>query len=202
MGRNVIEVILWFSLYSFMGWMLETVFKSVRDRHFVNSGFLYGPFVPIYGFAAILVNYCLALAKSSTALINNPLVSGALSVFLVIIATSLLEYFTGALLESLFKRQWWDYSDQRFNIKGRISLNYSIAWAILGCFVLKAAHPLVLQTIRCIPFYLQDLFAVALGVFLMLDLAKQVDSLVDIGRLSCFSLYSWRDHLTRRYTFY
>ena len=58
-----IEAILYFItyliLYSFAGWVLESVSKTIEQKKFVNSGFLHGPFCPIYGFGAIIMLLCL-----------------------------------------------------------------------------------------------------------------------------------------------
>lgn len=201
MFRGAIELFLWFSFYSFMGWVLETAFKSIRGRKFVNSGFLNGPFIPIYGFAAILVNKCFDIVQSVAILKGKPGITVFVYIILVIIVTSLLEYYTGALLEALFKRQWWDYSDQRFHIKGRISLNYSIIWGVLGGFVLRTVHPVVLMYVSLIPAYIQDTLAAAVGVFIVFDLIKKVSSLIDSQKYfgPTFSAF-WRNHQIRRYT--
>ena len=75
-----------------MGWAWETTFCSIRAKHFINRGFLYGPLCPVYGFGGMLVLYFLApLSKTWI-----PLFFGAM------IITSLLEYFTSWMLETLF----------------------------------------------------------------------------------------------------
>lgn len=53
MNNPLVDLILCFTFYSWLGWLLESGYKTARDRRPVNSGFLSGPFVPIYGFGAI-----------------------------------------------------------------------------------------------------------------------------------------------------
>ena len=54
----VIDLFLYFILYSFLGWCCESVYCSVIQRKWVNRGFLNGPFCPVYGFGALLVFFC------------------------------------------------------------------------------------------------------------------------------------------------
>ena len=44
-----------FFLYCVLGWCFESTVVSVKQRHFVNRGFLRGPMLPIYGFGAVLL---------------------------------------------------------------------------------------------------------------------------------------------------
>jgi len=48
-------IILYFFLYSFIGWLMETFYSLLVLGHFTNRGFLVGPICPIYGFGAILM---------------------------------------------------------------------------------------------------------------------------------------------------
>ena len=43
-----------FVLCSFIGWILSTSAAAVREKKFVDVGFLYGPYCPAYGFGAVL----------------------------------------------------------------------------------------------------------------------------------------------------
>ncbi len=173
MNISFIDLILCFSVYSFLGWILETSFKTMRDRQFVNSGFLFGPFVPIYGFGAIIVLHWL-LVIDPLFLLADPLLGLIIRAVSIIVLASLLEYFTGVLLETMFKRQWWDYSHERFHIKGRISLKYSTLWGILGYSILQAANPVIFQVLGTTPIHLRYFLAASIVVFLAFDLIQRV----------------------------
>ena len=46
--------LLWFFLiYSVAGWAIGTAGAAVREKKFVDVGFLYGPICPAYGFGAL-----------------------------------------------------------------------------------------------------------------------------------------------------
>ena len=104
------RLFLWFLLYSFIGWVYESILVSISERQPVNRGFLNGPYCPIYGFGVILVCYSLEPIK------ENIVVLYVGSVLL----TTFLELITGFLLEKVFAQKWWDYTRERFNLKGDI----------------------------------------------------------------------------------
>lgn len=133
MEVNFIDLITYFIVYSFLGWVLESVFKTIALRKPVNSGFLYGPFCPIYGFGAIIMYLFLEDVS------NKPFITFCLG-FVVL---SIWEYMVGTVLEKLFKTKYWDYSDHKFNLSGRVCLTNSIFWGILGVMFIDIIHPLV-----------------------------------------------------------
>lgn len=106
----------------------------MKTGRFINRGFLNGPLCPIYGFGALGVIYFLTdIGKT------NKLVLFFGSVF---IATA-LELVGGFLLEKIFHKKWWDYSEMRYNLGGYICVEFSVIWG-LACFVLyEAVHPLI-----------------------------------------------------------
>lgn len=110
--RLFLEIILYFFIYAFLGWVSECIYCSIGHKKIINRGFLNGPVCPIYGFGALIVIFFLKRYE------NN-----VLELFLYgIIVTSILEYITGYLLEMIFNTTWWDYSRKKFNIKGRVCL--------------------------------------------------------------------------------
>lgn len=133
MENNLINLVTYFIIYSFFGWVLESVVKTIALRKPVNSGFLYGPFCPIYGFGAIIMYLFLEDVS------NKPIVTFCLG-FVVL---SIWEYAVGTLLEKLFHTKYWDYSDHKFNLSGRVCLTNSIFWGILGVVFIDIIHPLI-----------------------------------------------------------
>ncbi len=127
---------LWFFIsYAFLGWCVEVIFQAVNKGEFINRGFLNGPICPIYGFGMVTLLYIL-----------EPLVDNVLFLFLgSVLLTSLLEYLTGFILEKVFNDKWWDYSEKPFNIKGYISLSFSIVWGLAAVFVIQIVHPFIIK---------------------------------------------------------
>lgn len=122
-----------FLIYSFIGWVIEVCFTYARGHTLVNRGFLIGPYCPIYGFGCILMLFLL------DKYLDDPIV---LFVMAMVIC-SILEYLTSYFMEKLFKARWWDYSDRKFNINGRICLETLIPFGLLGCFLMYVLNPFI-----------------------------------------------------------
>lgn len=134
-------VVIYFFLFGFCGWVCESIFCSINERKLVNRGFLSGPLCPVYGFGGLLVIYVL-----------SPMRENYLLLFLFgMLATTALEYATSFVLEKLFSTKWWDYSDQRFNIHGRVCLKFSIMFGALSVVAVKLLYPPFVQLVSMIP---------------------------------------------------
>ncbi len=127
------EILCFFLIYSFFGWCLEVVYQAVEHGKFINRGFLNGPYCPIYGFGVIIVTGAL-----------DPIKSNAVVLFFgSVLLTSMLEFITGFVLEKIFHMHWWDYSDEKFNIRGYICLKFSLLWGVACIIVVRIIHPAV-----------------------------------------------------------
>lgn len=113
----------WFWIYCFMGWVWESCYMSVVEKRLVNRGFVNGPFLTIYGFGAV-----------SVYLILRPLEGQWLPLFFcgALLATA-LELVTALVLEAVFHTSWWDYTEKKWNFKGKICPESTVCW---GCFTL------------------------------------------------------------------
>lgn len=172
-----------FIIYSFMGWAWETTFCSIKAKRFINRGFLYGPLCPVYGFGGMLVLYFLApLSKTWI-----PLFIGAM------IITSLLEYFTSWLLETLFHTKWWDYSKRKFNLHGRIFLGGALCFGLMATLVSHYVHPFLVQFLLSIPLKVAQAVAWIIFAIFLVDLIFTVKHLihftVHMSRLKDFMDY-------------
>lgn len=108
----VCKYFLYFIIYSFLGWFMEVCVSLWNKHKFINRGFLIGPYCPIYGWGCLAI--ILVVGKDT---------SDILGVFLkAILICSLLEYFTSYFMEKIYNVRWWDYSNKKFNINGRICL--------------------------------------------------------------------------------
>ncbi|MCR5601871.1 MAG: putative ABC transporter permease [Ruminococcus sp.] len=137
----VFRTVSYFIIYAFFGWCLEVVYQAVEHGKFINRGFLNGPYCTIYGFGVIIVCYALEPIK------DNLIV---LYVGAVLLTTS-LELLTGFLLEKIFNQKWWDYSKERFNLKGYICLKFSLLWGVACLVAVRLIHPSVERFVSKIP---------------------------------------------------
>ena len=135
---KVFEYITYFFVYSFLGWLIETIYALFVHGHFVKRGFLFGPLCPIYGFGAV------TLIMATKKLYKKPF----LKFLIATVAFTLFEYIVSFLLEMLFGLRWWDYSNDFLNIQGRVSLPYSIFWGVIGLILLEKLHPYIQEKIQ------------------------------------------------------
>ena len=156
------SLIFYFS--SFIGYLLEVFWCYLGSRKFVNRGFLCGPVIPIYGFGALLILFCLLRYY------EDPVV---VFVFGVII-TSALEYFTSFLLEKIFHNKWWDYSTRKYNINGRICLKNSLSFGVLSLFIIYAVTPGFYFLFSLLDFKVWLILAVIFTVIFVLDVIYSV----------------------------
>ena len=157
--NKVVIFFLLFITYSFLGWLMEVGCKLVESKKFVNRGFLLGPICPIYGYGVLGI---LFLIGSDT--------KDILAVFLKsILICSILEYFTSYIMEKMFKARWWDYSNKKYNINGRVCLETMLPFGILGTFIVYILNPLVLGGIKLIPDWVRNVLAIVLFIMYVID---------------------------------
>ena len=171
----------WLVLYSFIGWIYESLLESFRQKKPVNRGFLFGPYLPIYGSGALLDVLILGQIK-------NPLILFLLSAFL----TCILEYLASLILEKLFGLRWWDYNDfkfivkgkeidvGKFNINGRVCLVGWLAFGTLSIVLVLLIHPLVERVTNLIPHPYFDYFCIILMLLVTVDIVMTVISLTNL----------------------
>ena len=138
-----------FYLYCFFGWIFESTYVSLKQKRFVNRGFLRLPMLPLYGSGAVMMLWVSLPFQDSLILTY---ISG-------VIGATALEYVTGYVMERLFKVRYWDYSNQPFNIHGYICLSSSIAWGFLTIFMTHLIHKPIERAVLAMPLY-WDLFFV------------------------------------------
>lgn len=177
-----------FFLYSVIGWIVEVTYVYINDGKLVNRGFLIGPYVPIYGFSAIIMVLYLSQYK------ENPL-----TVFLLAcVICSFLEYITSYVMEKLFNARWWDYSNLRFNLNGRICLKNCFLFGILSIILLYFINPLMIKltnnlntiwllviTIVCLIIFITDTILSTIIVFNIKNRLSsfKLDATIEIRKL-------------------
>ena len=157
--RNVMIYFLLFLIYSFCGWAIEVIGKLIEKKRFINRGFLIGPYCPIYGFGALAITF---LLKKYT---ND----GIALFIMAIVICGVLEYITSYLMEKLFKARWWDYSQKKFNINGRVCLDTIIPFGLLGIFIMYVSNPFFLDILNKMPSTLLIILSSCLFVIFIID---------------------------------
>lgn len=152
--------ILWlFFIYSFLGWIFETVMSTLRQRKFVNRGFVNGPFCIMYGITAVLMAVGL-----------QELNGFWLFLFSAVYAT-VVEWISGHLIEKAFKERWWDYSEIKWNLDGYICLPASVLWGIFGYITVHWGNAFLSHLLSLLPVLLARILLITLAVILITDIA-------------------------------
>lgn len=168
-----------FMIYSLIGWIIEIIDIYILSKKVINRGFLIGPYCPIYGIGAILMTW---LLKGTTDFF------GILVKSMVICA--ILEYLTSYLMEKIFKIRWWDYTQNKFNINGRICLETMVLFGLGGCLMVKFSNPFLYEIIsNCNPIVLNSI-SIILAVILLMDI---IVSLKIINKIKYNEVGSHRD---------
>lgn len=162
-----VKYVLLFFIYSFVGWLYETMLCSIEEKKFINRGFLKGPYCPVYGFGAII-----------DIIVLNNIDNIFVLFFAGVILTCSLEYFTSWLLEKLFDARWWDYSYMKFNIKGRICLLGAIVFGLFSVLLIKLLHPFVMSLINKIDYGYLVFLTILLTLIFVVDLVITVHRLL------------------------
>lgn len=142
---KVLDYVLYFFFYSVVGWILETVCCSLYYGKLINRGFMKGPVVPIYGAGAVVLGAILMPFYHKFGYTWYVII---LVMLLGVVIADILEYLTSFAMEKLFNARWWDYSNEKFNLHGRICLKHSIYWLIATGSYIYIVHPFVEKMIQ------------------------------------------------------
>ena len=140
-GTDLYHFIQWFILYSFMGWVVESIYMSFCNHKITNRGFAKGPFCPIYGFGALTVFFVLRPYSDNSILLF----------FLGSFLATTLEFLTALVMKRIFGEIWWDYHEKPFNYRGIICLESSIAWGFYTLFLFMFLQNIVAALVAMIP---------------------------------------------------
>jgi uncharacterized membrane protein len=168
--EKILTYFLYFSIMAFVGWIIETAYRSHNEKKFVNAGFLSGPFLPIYGFGAVIITGIHTEAQK---------LPGILYWLITLLSPTVLEYFGSWVMEKIFKLKLWDYKNERLNLNGRICLKYSIIWAFFAAIHILILQPKIFKRIMILGPYYSHFFAGGLLMYFALDINYSIRSVLN-----------------------
>lgn len=155
---DFLMLFLMFWIFSFCGWLIETIGMSFISKKFVSRGFLIGPYCPVYGVGALAM--MLFLKKY----LDDPITL----FFMAVIVTSFVEYMTSYIMEKIFKARWWDYSHAKFNLNGRVCLINSLGFGVLGLLLLYVIEPFLTNLLLNLkPWLMMSISTILLIIFII-----------------------------------
>lgn len=125
-----------FTIYTFLGYLMESSYVSLLQKKWISSGLLKGPFIPLYGVGSIILIYLKPYLQNLW-----------LCFFIGGAAMTCLEYLSSLYIEKVFHKKCWDYSKHYFQFQGRICLLYYIIWCFLSCLFIFYIHPFIINNI-------------------------------------------------------
>ena len=160
-----------FMIYSFIGYLTEITCCSINNKKLiVNRGFCLGPYLPIYGSSSVIMN--IFLAKYSKDIITLFVMSA--------FVCTLMEYMTSLILEKIFHARWWDYTEKKFNLSGRVCLENSCLFGLGGVFIVSILHPFLDGLVSMIPHNVLIILSIVLFVMFMIDVIITVTTMCQV----------------------
>lgn len=184
LGESAYDLLMMFYLFAFAGWIYECVFVFLRDRKPINRGFLIGPILPLYGFGAVAVYLFLRPFCRIPTLLY----------FMGMVMATVLEYVTGWVLERCFHTKWWDYSEEPYNIHGRVALIPSLFWGVLSLVMFDFLLPMAEMVIEAIPRQAGEILLAATLAVTAADLCYTVVTIINL-RKQLEKLYALKKEL-------
>ena len=183
MGTKIANYVLMFFLYSALGWTVESTYRSLgetyrarnttKEKKIINSGFLNGPLCPIYGTGAMVFEILLAPFKKHWWAV----------LLLGMVFADIVEYMTSVLMEKLFHARWWDYSEERFNLNGRICLKHTIYWAVFSLIYVYMVAPIYDYLISFVPQNVRNIALAVILVIFLIDLYLTVMAALNLQKI-------------------
>ena len=162
MTESLINLVLLFFAYAFLGWCIEVTLKCFQFHRFINRGFLTGPWLPIYGSGAALITVVIkGLAPLEFSVGTTFAVSFLLCGF--------LEYMTSYVLEKRFHARWWDYSQKPMNLHGRVWIGNLVLFGLGGVLIVELINPVLLRLSEQLSFTLREVLAFSLSAVFIAD---------------------------------
>lgn len=170
---HLTQWLMFFFIYSFIGWVWESCYVSVRKHRWVNRGFLHGPMLPIYGSGALAILISTIGFRDDLRFIF----------FFGMIAATALEYITGVVMERLFHVRYWDYSNQKLNLNGYICVSSSICWGVFSILLVRVIHVPIEEAVLDIPLVITDAVALVLTAAASVDLTQSFNEAMDLKHM-------------------
>ena len=180
--------ILEFLFFSFLGWLLDSGYRSLTEKKWINAGYFKGPLCPIYGFGGLVLMF---IFKQLNFLLPW------LLILVAAIGVILVEYLGGLFTEKVLKVKLWDYSQSQYHLGGHIDLRHSLYWLVLSVAFYFFVYPpiRVLERILFIPEYLElPMFLLFMISSLWLTIRKNPGQfLVLKGKMINLTVEKYRD---------
>ena len=168
---KICYIFLLFIIYSFVGYIVEIISCSLNSKKLVlNRGFFLGPYLPIYGISCLLMGSFIIRYKDDLFTVF------VMSAFIC----TTVEYITSYVLEKIFKARWWDYSDRKFNLEGRVCLGNAFLFGVGGVIFTYVLNPFVVSMLDKLPILVLRIVSITLMVIFLVDVIITITTLYQV----------------------
>ena len=178
---KICYIFLLFIIYSFLGWIVEVIANLIENKKFINRGFLIGPYCPIYGVGLLII---INFLKSY---VDSYIIVFVMSMFICMT----LEYLTSYVMEKLFNARWWDYSDKKFNINGRVCLETTIPFGLGGMAIMYIVNPFLDKILNL---FSNNVLIIISSILFLIFLTDLIISLIVILKVKDISFKKIKDN--------
>ncbi len=145
-----------FFIFSFLGFLFENLLNVFTNANF-NSGILYGPWTFIYGIGVLLI---IVVRKFLAQYKMKKIIEIGIFYLIITILMAIVEFSGGMLIEAIFHRTYWDYTNMRFNFGKYICLEVSLSWGVLATLINYLVLPFINKFEKKIPLGVTISFAI------------------------------------------
>ena len=142
--QQICYLVLLFFVFSVLGWCMEVFLKYIQYHHFINRGFLIGPYCPIYGSGIVFITVMVSILSGMESSVGT-------TFSISFIGCGILEYAVSYYLEKKFHARWWGYSTKPMNLHGRIWIGNLFLFGIGGTLVIEVINPIMYSLFDRIP---------------------------------------------------
>ena len=158
--ESISDYIIYFMIFSVFGYLLEMVGELVFKRKLTGRGFLFGPYLPVYGFGGLIIIACTSSFRDNL----------ALTILISMLTCSFLEFMTSYWMEKIFKVRWWDYTKtDAFNLNGRVCLRSALLFGLSGAILSIQVFPVLQDFVLQIPSETRTILACAISAIILVD---------------------------------
>ncbi len=156
---NFYQLAVWFFIYSFLGWGMECIVIRKQKGYWENRGFAKLPFCVIYGFGTLIALNIFA-----------PIQDNYLALYICgCIGATAFEYLTALVMLKLFGEVWWNYDHLRFNYKGILCLESTLAWGLVALLIFGFLNARIESFVLMLPMTVTRILSTVLVFSYLID---------------------------------
>lgn len=170
------DIFIFFIVYCIIGWIFEELVFLVEDHILYNRGFLFGPWLPIYGFGGIIITALFFKTKNKPVKIGKINIRPLIMYFEACIIATVVELtatyiidFTGGNFKTL-----WDYSQNFMNFQGRIALIPDAKFGVIALLAIYGVQPILKKIIETKKQKMLNVFVVIIAILFAIDLIARI----------------------------